>query len=79
LPTNDEYKVGNSQLWCESLVIPYAVAQPAGGTIRKLGILAGLFGDGAVRIYAVPDPENFKPESGPAYGMLRHETPCIWY
>ncbi|CAE6421307.1 unnamed protein product [Rhizoctonia solani] len=44
--------------------------KPAGDTVRKLGILAGVFGDGAVRIYAVPDPAGFQSDSGPAYVRL---------
>ncbi|KAF8687622.1 WD40 repeats protein, partial [Rhizoctonia solani] len=44
--------------------------KPTSGTVRKLGILGGLFGDGTVRIYKIPDPEDFKTESGPAYVRL---------
>ncbi|CAE6398730.1 unnamed protein product [Rhizoctonia solani] len=44
--------------------------KPIGGIVRKLGILAGLFGDGAVRIYAIPDPEDFRTKGEPAYVRL---------
>ncbi|KAH7333577.1 WD40-repeat-containing domain protein [Rhizoctonia solani] len=44
--------------------------KPAGDTIRKLGILAGVFGDGGVRIYAIPDPDSFEIDSGPTYVRL---------
>ncbi|CAE7158393.1 unnamed protein product [Rhizoctonia solani] len=44
--------------------------KPTGDTVRKLGILAGVFGDGAIRIYAVPDPASFMSDSEPAYVRL---------
>ncbi|CAE6465036.1 unnamed protein product [Rhizoctonia solani] len=44
--------------------------EPPGDTIRKLGILAGVFGDGAVRIYAVPDPAGYEADNEPAYVRL---------
>ncbi|CAE6453803.1 unnamed protein product [Rhizoctonia solani] len=44
--------------------------KPTGSAIKKLGILAGVFGDGGVRIYAVPDPDSFEIDSGPAYVRL---------
>ncbi|KAJ1300741.1 hypothetical protein OPQ81_002384 [Rhizoctonia solani] len=40
--------------------------KPTGDKIGKLGILAGVFGDGAVRIYAIPDPASFETDGGPA-------------
>ncbi|CAE6363589.1 unnamed protein product [Rhizoctonia solani] len=44
--------------------------EPTGDAIRKLGILAGIFGDGAVRIYAIPDPASFETGNEPTYVRL---------
>ncbi|KAF8750094.1 WD40 repeats protein [Rhizoctonia solani] len=51
-------------------MVSFAYKRRGSGTVRKLGILGGLFGDGTVGIYKIPDPEDFKTESGPAYVRL---------
>ncbi|EUC63024.1 WD domain, G-beta repeat protein [Rhizoctonia solani AG-3 Rhs1AP] len=53
--------------WCP---LPTNDENEVGDTIRKLGILAGVFGDGAVRIYAVPDPAGYEADNEPAYVRL---------
>lgn len=43
--------------------------------IRKLGFLAGTFGDGSVSIYAVPYPSDITAtdgEDGPIFGESHH-------
>ncbi|QRV99561.1 WD domain, G-beta repeat protein [Ceratobasidium sp. AG-Ba] len=47
------------------------------GELRKLGILAGLFGDGSVRIYAIPEPDKKLVDSSPAYIRLTRPLVCL--
>jgi hypothetical protein len=43
--------------------------------LSKLGILAGVFGDGSVSVYAIPDPSSLRKRGtvnadGPLFGAL---------
>ena len=46
-------------------------ADDPGISKRKLGLLAGVFEDGSLSIFAVPDPVDLPAsEDGPVFGML---------
>ncbi|TFK46673.1 hypothetical protein OE88DRAFT_1648431 [Heliocybe sulcata] len=47
-------------------------------TVRKLGLLAGVFDDGSLSIYAVPDPDDIQSDGDGAHPKLElQETSCM--